>query len=137
MKYTKEQIQAHRLLVVEALESGEYEQGKKQLAYTDRKTGVTRYCCLGVACEAAIKSGKHLDTRIERGSLVDTHRYGKEGAMGSLPAEMIEWLDTEYDPELNDIEGNSTTAVGLNDGLDYTFDLIAAEMRRVWDLPER
>lgn len=46
----------------EALESGEYEQGRNHLAIIgeDTESGKTFYCCLGVACEVAIKNGVEL-----------------------------------------------------------------------------
>lgn len=43
--YFAGEIGARRLKWIEALESGEYKQGKKQLG--DAKTG---FCCLGVGC---------------------------------------------------------------------------------------
>jgi len=54
--WTKKQQKKHRKLWIEALRSGLYEQG----------TGFLRdindnYCCLGVACEVAIKNGLQLE----------------------------------------------------------------------------
>ena len=49
--WTPEQQKAHRQEWIKALRSGQYKQGYRQLR---SKIG---YCCLGVACDVAIKSG--------------------------------------------------------------------------------
>ena len=48
---TKEEYAANRKKWVEALRSGEYEQGKEFL-----QCG-SSFCCLGIACEVASKNG--------------------------------------------------------------------------------
>lgn len=45
-----------RIKVAEALESGEYKQGKGLLCNKDNE-----YCCLGVACDVYIKNGGGLE----------------------------------------------------------------------------
>ena len=42
---------------IAALRSGDYVQGQKYLVATDKTTGQTKHCCLGVACEVAVKEG--------------------------------------------------------------------------------
>lgn len=44
---------------VEALRSGEYEQGNGRLHY--RKDGEIKHCCLGVLCDLAVKSGLEVE----------------------------------------------------------------------------
>lgn len=46
--YTREELQAHRKIWVNALRSGKYEQGKHALRLYDGS-----FCCLGVACEVS------------------------------------------------------------------------------------
>lgn len=53
--------QANIRLFVDALRSGEYQQGSNVLGY--EQNGVEKFCCLGVATETAIKNGVPL-TRI-------------------------------------------------------------------------
>ena len=50
-KYIKEEQKEHRRMWVEALRSGEYEQGKGVLCHKDEDDENVKYCCLGVACE--------------------------------------------------------------------------------------
>lgn len=51
-------------LLVDALRSGNYQQGNAVLGYRDRETGTDRFCCLGVATEVAIANGCLL-TRVD------------------------------------------------------------------------
>lgn len=60
--YTEAEIKAHRKAWLKDLESGEYPQGKGALVVVSYD-GNKSYCCLGVACETARKSG--LALRIE------------------------------------------------------------------------
>lgn len=49
---------SHIQLFVDALRSGEYQQGNRVLGYTEG--GVEKFCCLGVATEVAMKHGVKL-----------------------------------------------------------------------------
>lgn len=55
----------------EALESGEYVQGRATLTYVS-PDGLKQYCCLGVLCELAVKAGVPIN--------VETHRVADEVA---------------------------------------------------------
>lgn len=66
---------------VRALRSGKYKQGKKTLATVDGK-----FCCLGVACELAIKDG----VDIIKEKAPDGFLY--DGKSGILPARVRKWL---------------------------------------------
>lgn len=96
---------------VEALRSGEYQQGVGRLAMGGR------HCCLGVACEVAIKEG-----------IID--RYDPE-AFG-LPIPVAEWLGfgdnyNAADPRLDETVGNTVyrSLSALNDLAHWDFDKIA------------
>lgn len=62
MKYTLEQLQAHRAKWTAALRSGEYKQGRDELLGSDG------YCCLGVMAKIA---GKTDDQIYGEGTLRD------------------------------------------------------------------
>ena len=81
--YTAEETAAHRKLWTDALRSDEYKQGDSYLHQGDK------FCCLGVACDVAIKSGLELDagTGYDADDIVT---YG--GADAILPREVKEWL---------------------------------------------
>lgn len=81
MSYTKEEQAANRAKWVEALRSGEYRQGSGSLQ-ADGK-----FCCLGVACDVAIKNGVPLETTHRAG---DYWLYG--GMTNILPSQVINWL---------------------------------------------
>lgn len=51
-------------LLVDALRSGNYQQGNAVLGYRDYGAGTDRFCCLGVATEVAIANGCLL-TRVD------------------------------------------------------------------------
>lgn len=59
-EWTKEQQKEHRKLWIEALRSRKYKQGKNQLRDYNNN-----YCCLGVACEIAIKNGLNINVALE------------------------------------------------------------------------
>lgn len=71
---------------VRALESGKYEQTIGELASTDGD-----FCCLGVACEVAIKNGVKL-TKKQKGHTIF---YDKQS--GVLPTVVKKWLGLRTD----------------------------------------
>lgn len=90
--YTKKQINANRKKWLKALRSGEYKQGKCHL-HTFNKKGETLYCCLGVACEVAIKS--KVDVQVLENNYEDPagllhNRYN--GQTGVMPKAVTNWL---------------------------------------------
>ena len=80
-----------------ALRSGEYEQGTGCLARTNitsptDRTPKTRYCCLGVLCELAVKAGvvsRAADRNEDEDYCTYGYGAGKESAL--LPNEVMEW----------------------------------------------
>ena len=90
---------------INALEVGGYEQGTGAL----NRGG--KYCCLGVACAAAIDGGVELETDVisegacfcgtDHGSRNDEQRTVYDGETGFLPRRVADWLGLE------DAEGDS------------------------------
>lgn len=75
-----------KVLWVEALRSGKYEQGKHALRSADNK-----YCCLGVLCEIAVKEGAiEPPTQHEYGSYV----Y-EQMATAFLPPTVLTWANMQ------------------------------------------
>ena len=97
-KYSTEQTAANRAAWAAALRSGEYEQGNSALV-DELPDGTRAYCCLGVACELAVKEGilqpwgslkvRDGDHKIH-GYPVATHEFSSENSV--LPGEVAEWL---------------------------------------------
>lgn len=105
---------------IEALTSGEYEQGTGWLLREDK------YCCLGVLCDLAVKDGViHLyDTIDSDGSRI----FGREGDNNTtiLPVAVKEWAGLDVtDPEVQDgDEVNDLTE--MNDGGSPFFEIASA-----------
>jgi hypothetical protein len=103
---------------IKALRSGEYEQTTSALSQDGK------YCCLGVACEVAIKSGLTIDVMLD----IDGCKiYDGQGL--SLPGSVIEWLGY-YRPEPK-LGGLVVTA--LNDHQGWTFNKIADHIEKHMD----
>lgn len=110
---------------VQALESGEYEQGRSYLRHGNN------FCCLGVACDLYLKDGGKLYT--EEGREVEPKpiapndkiwRYGR-GSTAMLPPEVMEYLG------VRDNTGGYGDGHGLaqkNDG-GASFEVIARIIR--------
>lgn len=106
----------------DALESGEYEQGSHALRYGNR------HCCLGVACELAIRDG--VPVEVGRYSMNDDlHTY--DGESGGLPERVQEWLGVEH----RDVPiGAYRSAVSMNDFQGASFREIAAAIREEYGI---
>lgn len=87
---SKEEYARRRKLWTDALRSGEYQQGKGCLCHVPEQ-GVPTFCCLGVACEVAIKNGVEVETRIA----FNFKRYG--GLSSYVPEQVKEWLGLASD----------------------------------------
>lgn len=70
---------------VDDLFSGKFEQCKNKLTIVDIH-GESSHCCLGVACQTALKRGKKLDVNIS----YDKVYYDNQN--GALPSSMIDYL---------------------------------------------
>ena len=110
---------------LKALESGEYTQCQNLLS---KKTNKWNYCCLGVACEVAIKNGIELPVLIDKEQ--KTKLYGKEHESSCLPKKVVEALQLNGDIGDFSIEGIDETALSeLNDD-GKSFKEIASFIRK-------
>ena len=126
-------------LLVDALRSGEFEQGRGRLNRDDE------LCCLGVACVVAQRAGLALRAYTDEDG--DVH-YGRdddgwkdEEDYAQLPRSVQEWYGFEFnDPELRaavDGEHEDTyQASTLNDDYAYDFAQIADAFERTFLLGE-
>lgn len=138
------------ILWAEALESDEFAQTKGALRTP------SGHCCLGVACEVAMRNGVFLEA--ERDEDSGTFAYDNEDS--SLPDAVISWLGLVHE---NPVIGTNAAAVGecrnpdtltgkcgcgegchdlveatfANDELGWTFADIAASLRHHYQLPEK
>ncbi len=102
---------------VEALESGEYEQGKSKLH--GRLDGVDRYCCLGVACKLFIEAGGELRIHeVDNGGPDISVTYNNEMAL--LPSPVADWLG------LTDRGSAFTPVTVSHEGEEGQFDQLTA-----------
>ena len=79
-------------LWADALRSGEYAQTRNALMgaiewQPDGNVSQVGYCCLGVACEVAVKNGLVLDYDVY------------EGDHGTMPEAVAEWFGFKYYPD--------------------------------------
>lgn len=71
---------------LQALESGEYKQGKKKLRVEDR------FCCLGVACEISGMVERVITYKPSKGIFQGAQIYSYDGNAAGLPDSVTEWL---------------------------------------------
>ena len=122
MTVNKERVQ----LLVNALRSGEFEQGKGSLKLPNE--GKTYYCCLGVATEVALRNGLRIEVPEaevdEEGNDLNVEEraypWGQSDQILCTP--VMEWYGFSYpDPELR----ATYRATAWNDDFDASFDTIA------------
>ena len=131
---------------VQALRSGEYEQGKSAL-HIISGDGKHTYCCLGVLCELAVKAGvaevistepKNYkfkdslvpgDSLVRYGSRVDIERSGNWSETAILPESVMRWAGLRDEHGWTMPNGDSLAC--LNDagvGFDVIADLIEVNL---------
>lgn len=115
---------AIKALWVNALRSGEYQQGYGYLKTVYQ--GETRFCCLGVLCDLAIKAG--VDVEVEEDS-ADTYSYTYDGENARLPRSVTEWAGVDNNPTVN-TKNQSYALTRVNDNLNYSFAKIANLIER-------
>lgn len=118
-------------LLVDALRSGEYVQGNGAL-HDIMPNGSSKFCCLGVACQVAIKNGLPLHTELRsRGMMYGDNLNEMRG--GVLPDTVAEWFGfDDYSPDILDAVAGQTLAVDANDGLRWDFNRIADGFERAY-----
>lgn len=108
-------------LWIEALRSGEYKQGKGALQHNGE------FCCLGVACEVAIKNELDIKVFHDADGFV---QYDVE--YNYMPIVVGEWFGFERDdltnPRLG--KGIGLNAVRVNDELKLSFEEIADALEK-------
>lgn len=118
----------HMQLWIDALRSGQYEQGSGGLRASCPCLGHHEflYCCLGVACEVALSAGVTMP-RVEPPTASSLTAYGEDCVTGLLPREVQDWLGlAANDPGLT----SDVTCVRANDELDWSFNEIAGALTR-------
>lgn len=101
-------------LWVNALRSGEYEQGQGALFYENT------YCCLGVLCDLAIKNG--VDVLVEKN---EDYTHNFDGQNHYPPKNVLDWAGLDKkDPDVIH-DGNVRSVALLNDEYDLSFSDIA------------
>lgn len=119
---------------VEALESGEYKQGKLQLRKYGGKDKPNKFCCLGVLCN--LHALAHPEV-----AATQTKPYSYLGHDLGLPPAVVAWADMgsrgrgidgglgEFHFDLDDAP-NANSLADLNDQYGYSFQQIAEVIRQ-------
>lgn len=107
---------------VEALRSGEYEQGTGYLAY--KYSGLQYFCCLGVACELYNKENQETPLLIEPKSVGNQIITKYENTEYKLPKVVTEWLGLSTEEGSYSIGYNKYDLATQND-IGMTFEGIA------------
>lgn len=115
-------------LWVDALESGEYKQGVGALADRFNSSEEWQYCCLGVACEVAIKNGVAV-TVTERSAGMYMTRRAYDDSSGILPISVADWYGIDMNPLLE-----QHAATTRNDSYRDSFAKLAGHIRREFSL---
>jgi hypothetical protein len=117
-------------LLVDALRSGEYAQGRGALClvYTSADyVEERRYCCLGVACEVAKAYGAVRELRVNFNRSV-VYGTGAHESANYLPGPVREWFGFEtIDPV---VDGSRLS--DWNDRAEEDFNGIADRIERQW-----
>jgi hypothetical protein len=109
-------------LLVDALRSGEYQQGRGYLT----KDG--RDCCLGVACKVAIKNGLDIQSTADEYNKIVSYGTDEDNSTSILPGCVAKWYGFEDDNPNNPIiviDGKRFAAAEHNDSDKQPFDKIA------------
>lgn len=115
--------QTVKQLWIDALRSGDYEQGKGTLTYIGGD-GKELDCCLGVLCKVAIANG--VKVKVDK----DLDRLRYDDVTAYIPDSVMEWADmADGDPELAGVDPHGddeeASASVWNDVVGADFDLIA------------
>lgn len=146
----------HIKLWIEALENDQIPQGKGALRRSQYPGGPDEFCCLGVACEVAIRNGVNLTVEPEDQNdgnkrwayIWNPPQGGTLRNSDTLPKPVQEWLGIADDnptlPNIRpiDLEDNDgyaddayVEAASANDDRGWDFDTIAEALRIKYDIP--
>lgn len=124
---------------VDALRSGEFQQGSGRLSVDGT------YCCLGVACEVAIREGVPVEkTRVgASGQYKKVYRYDETALF--LPVAVQDWLGLSSveptvlydctDDDCTPSDDGTHSVVSLNDSEMQPFEVIADALERTYLKP--
>ena len=123
---------------LQALESGEFKQGRSHLHQIDSKTKKETYCCLGVACKLL---GPKANKPERWTNSFDTVSYGPGKNAADLPPSLVKKLKMRgpdgqiwgEGPEVTDQDKTTylaKTLVSLNDSARWSFKKIAKWIRK-------
>lgn len=127
-------------LWVAGLRSRAFVQGRSHLKYIPNGEKEPKYCCLGVACEVAMRNGVQLkETKGVKELLGVTFRF--DAREGFLPPSVIDWLGIEENGEnpliaIIPSNGRPVFATDANDSFSWTFEVIADAIEAHYKLNE-
>lgn len=128
-------------LVVAALRSGKYPQGRGMLKQVTPDGTALVYCCMGVMCEVAMEHGVAIETAlVPINDAVSKVTFN--GSTAYLRGNVLNWLGVGDNGETDrDLivgkDGNETISAALaNDELKWDFERIAASMEEYYELLE-
>jgi hypothetical protein len=117
--FTPEQQKANRKLWFDELETTQVKQGRGVLNRNNET-----YCCLGLACEVAIKNGLNLGKiKMKDGNYL----YGEDN-VALLPQAMTNWLGLRHCAGESE-SGQLDSCVRMNDSLRLSFKEIGKRLQ--------
>ncbi len=136
MPLNKERV----MLLIEALESGRFKQGRFRLRATMGDSKL--FCCLGVACELAVEHGI-----ISPAVYHEEGRYTYDGRTSVLPDKVANWygfdgrapsipFDSEREDDLRRRHSGRVQMISLNDDYGKSFKEIAQALRYALSVEE-
>ena len=127
-------------LFVAALRSGEFTQGKMRLAqcatFGPEVGSQWEYCCLGVACEIALRHGVVMAVNVQSSGSYAAKDYDNNKV--TLPRSVQQWLGIREDvpmvPHPEQPGSNYIPVTRANDDLGWDFEAIAQALERRFKL---
>lgn len=124
-------------LLVDALRSGKYRQGRGRLARYYKATKKVKYCCLGVACEVARDNGLEMQRTYD--ALYNEYNYilsPTDRDSSLLPLGVQEWFGFGSSSPYLKVDQNkffnTESASALNDSRGFSFLQIADAFERTY-----
>jgi hypothetical protein len=116
---------------IKALRSGEYEQGRKVLCRLNN--GPSEFCCLGVLCEVARRSGLEIGIKEIKNNEGYVLAYDLEWSF--LPESVQNFVGMQSKTGMVTLEayGGLTSLAGLNDSKKLSFEEIANVIEHNWE----